>query len=111
MTEATPSTAISALEQMVREQAVEQLSERVNDLFAPIFAKLDELTEDQCRLHGVEIDGHTADAVDVLEKIMALVSDALQPAAENAAIDALLAAAQQVLAAAQAPAEAPQEAA
>ena len=97
MTEANTSAAISALEQKIRDQAIEQLSERVNDLFAPIFAKLDDLNDDQVRLHGVEIDGHTADAVDVLEKIMALVSDALQPAAEQAAIDALLAAAEQIL--------------
>ncbi|WP_409264482.1 hypothetical protein [Pseudomonas sp. KCJK9000] len=106
MTEATPSTAISALEQKVRDQAVEQLSERVNELFAPIFAKLDELSESEGLLHGVEIDGHTPHASDVLEKIMALVSDALQPAAEAAAIEALLAAADKILAAAQAPQEA-----
>lgn len=98
MTEANTSAAISALEQKIRDQAIEQLSERVNDLFAPIFATLEDLSEEQCRLHGVEIDGHTPDAIDVLEKIMALVSDAMQPAAEQKAIDAVLAAAEQLLA-------------
>lgn len=103
MTEANASAAISALEQKIRDMAIEKLSERVNDLFAPIFEQLDAMPEASTLLHGVEIEGHTADAVTVLEKIMALVSDTMEPAAIQASHDALLAAAQQILDAPAAP--------
>lgn len=101
MTEATTTTGISALEQQVRDRANQQLGDRLHDLFAPIFAKIDDIED--VLLQGVEIDGHTADAGTVLERIMDKLQEALAPGAEQAAIDRVLAAAEQLQAAAEDP--------